>query len=144
MQQILSFCETQPESAKTRRTAPSRHCIGVQGQKVRVSTYTYIYGMRYRKHPPRAASDHRCIRPRATRWPNFLPSAAERFNIVTCGDLSDKLSMYDSTTSGTVSRGVLNRGRGERNGPAAFACPSLIVLYYPVQQISVAFVSASE
>ena len=54
------------------------------------------------------ASAPRCrTRPRAIHRPEFLPAGRGGFNIITCGERSEKLSMYDAANGATVSRGVL-------------------------------------
>eukprot|EP00904_Undaria_pinnatifida_P008596 jgi/Undpi1/4867/HiC_scaffold_19.g08220.m1 len=46
-------------------------------------------------------------RPRAIHRPEFFPAGRGGFNIITCGERSEKLSMYDAANGATVSRGVL-------------------------------------
>ena len=54
-------------------------------------------------------------RPRAIHRPEFLPAGRGSFNVITCGERSEKLSMYDAASGTTVSRGVL----GDEASPVA-------------------------
>lgn len=57
--------------------------------------------------PPRASVPRCRTRPRAIHRPEFFPAGRGGFNIITCGERSEKLSMYDAANGATVSRGVL-------------------------------------
>lgn len=50
----------------------------------------------------------RCrARPRAIHRPEFLPAGRGSFNVITCGERSERLSMYDAANGATISRGVI-------------------------------------
>lgn len=54
-----------------------------------------------------------CYRPRAIHRPEFFLAGGGggggggAVNIITCGEKSEKLSMYDASSGATISRGVL-------------------------------------
>ncbi|CAM9344824.1 unnamed protein product [Ectocarpus sp. 6 AP-2014] len=96
----------------------------------------------FRGHCPYALA-----RPKAIHRPEFLPSGGgNRVNIITCGERSENISMYDAGSGGTVSRGLLgdeasalavgiadwSKGSPEAAGIAAALPGGNVVLLEPV------------